>query len=295
MTDSPTLIPYYEPLLKCIGDYYDTQKTAAHDTIDSYSFAYKILRTEAIIAEFEQVMKQFAQHLYDYDFQTGFRYDEFNRIIESLLYLRPKLKEMIEEAKKLEPYPNRFRSKRAIQICNNLVLKIKENLGLNEIENATALVEANTQTLISIRKQIDKEEREELKRILVSLKKRQPDMWRDVAEKFEARITTLLKSDKKNISSDIEILKKEITSASENKKADVLKMLNEYPWLQKKRYADDHTKWVSELHLTFSEYQKLIEEKRQDRKIYISEIIFVSIVGSGIIILTTIGAFVSLL
>ncbi|MBR3697993.1 MAG: hypothetical protein IKM85_00565 [Bacteroidales bacterium] len=295
MTELTTLIPFYESLLKSVGNYYDKQKAAANDTIESYSFAHNILRTEPKVAEFKQVITEFTQHLDDYDFQNRFRYDEFNRIIESLLYLRPKLKEMSEEAKKLEPYPDRFGSKRAIKICNNLVFKIKEKLGLNEIEKATTLVETNTQALISIRQQIDMEEREELKRILASVKNRQPDMWRDVAEKFEARITALLESDKKCISSDIEILKKEIENSSDNKKADVLKMLKEYPWLQKERYASDHTGWVSGRYLTFSEYQALFEEKRDDRKKHIIKIVFISIVGGGILILCTIGTIVGLL
>lgn len=278
MTDCPTSIPLYETLLRSIGDYYDAQEATVNQTVELNSFANKILHEESVIAEFEQVTKQFAQHLDNYDFQTGFRYDEFDRIIESLLNLQPKMKEMGEEAKKLEPYPDRCGSRKAIATCNNLVLKIKENLGLDEIDKATALVEANTKKLISIRQQIDQEEHKELKKILSALKNRNPDMWRDVAEDLEERVTAFMKSGKKCISSEIECFKKEIEKESENKKRDVQIMLNKYPWLQKKRFAGYHSSLITERHLTFSEYLDSIQKTSKERKTAICMGVFIIVI-----------------
>lgn len=260
MPNSSEIMTEYELLMESICAINDIQQTNNSDTADMVSFGNDIMEAEALMSEFQQAIPQVAIRLDNYDFNDGFRFDVFYQIIESLQNLLLKLEVMDKEAKELQTYPNRRDSRKVVEACHDLIVRVKAKTNLDEIEKVTELVEANTQKMISLRQQIDEDEREELTRILTSLNQGDPIMWDDVAEKYKKKITKLLKGGVRSNSFDLESFKKEVENDIENRKNDIQKTLKKYPWLQKKRHKGFHDSLTTR-HLAFWQYQDYVEEK----------------------------------
>lgn len=285
MPDCPDIVSSYESLMESIDTFRDVQELNVNDTVALASFADAIINSEALMIEFEQAIPQFAISLDNYDFLSGFRFEVFDQIIESLRVLLTKLEIMEEEVKKLAACPDRRGSKKTVETCNKLIAHVKEKVGLDEVEKVTAWAETNTQKLISIRQQIDKDEREELTGILTSLSEGNPMMWDDVADKYKKRIEKLLKGDLRSMSFDLELFKKEIENEKDNRRNDIQNIQNKYPWLQRKRHKDFHASLIAR-HLTFGQYREAIAEKAEKR-VWI-------ILGMCVWIFVLLGVFVSI-
>ena len=133
MPDCPDIVSSYESLMESIDTFRDVQELNVNDTVALASFADAIINSEALMIEFEQAIPQFALCLDDYDFQSGFRFEVFDQIIESLRVLLTKLKIMEEEVKKLAAGPDRRGSKKTVETCNKLIAHVKEKVDLDEI------------------------------------------------------------------------------------------------------------------------------------------------------------------
>ena len=285
MSDCPDIESSYESLMESIDTFRDVQELNVIDTVALASFADAIINSETILIEFKQAIPQFAIRLDNYDFLSGFRFEVFDQIIESLRVLLNKLEIMEEEVKKLAACPDRRGSKKTVESCNKLIAHVKEKVSLDEVEKVTTWAETNTQKLILIRQQIDKDEREELIGIITSLSEGNPMMWDDVAEKYKKRIEKLLKGDLRGMSFDLELFKKEIENEKDNRKNDIQEMIKKHPWLQRKRHKDFHANLIAR-HLTFSQYREAIAEKAEKR-VWI-------ILGMCVWIFVLLGVFVSI-
>lgn len=260
MPNSSEIITEYELLMGSICAINDIQQTNNRDTTNMVSFGNDIMEAVALLSEFQLAIPQIVTRLDNYDFNDGFQFGVFYRIIESLQNLLFKLDEMDKEAKELQTYPNLRDSRKVVEDSNDLIVRVKEKTNLDEIEKVTELVEANTKKMISLCQQIDEDEREELRRIHTLLNEGDPYMWDDVAEKYKKRIEKLLKGDLRSMAFDLELFKKEIENEKDNRENDIQKMLKKYPWLQKKRHKGFHDSLTAR-HMVFWQYQDYIDER----------------------------------
>lgn len=260
MPNSSEIITEYELLMESICAINDIQQTNNSDTAKMVSVGNDIMEAVALLSEFQQAIPQIVTRLDNYDFNDGFQFGVFYRIIESLQSLLFKLDEMDKEAKELQTYPNLRDSRKVVEDSNDLIVRVKEKTNLDEIEKVTEIVEANTKKMISLCQQIDEDERKELRRILTLLNEGEPYMWDDVAEKYKKRIIDLLNGDLRSMAFDLELFNKEIENEKDNRENDIQKTLKKHPWLQKKRHKDFHDSLTAR-HMVFWQYQDYIDER----------------------------------
>lgn len=141
----------YDTLLKSIGAITQVAESIHKDRDIMKGFAGFLTQNEAEISKFGKVTEEVCEYLAKYDFSKNYRFGAMQTKLEALHPLRLKLMKMGEEAKKLSVYPDRYDSKRAIEICRGLAVTGMEKMSLAEIGKLENLVENNTQKLIDIR------------------------------------------------------------------------------------------------------------------------------------------------
>lgn len=155
MTDRAASPFSYETLIGFIVDMDNAQKAIVKDKNALGLFVDYMVKGEDEISRFVNVKTQVESYLDNYDFRKGFQFGGMNDKVDLLLSLRSKLAIMSDEAKKLAAHPDRYGSRKAIDTCRDFTLTCKNKLGLDETKKALALVDANTQKLIEIRKQFE--------------------------------------------------------------------------------------------------------------------------------------------
>lgn len=140
----------YDILLNSIDQLKSIDKSIVSDKAALTSFITFLFQNEAEIDRFEAASNEVCIDLEKYDFSAGFNFGRIQHKIESLHPLRLKLVKMGEEAKKLSVFPDRYNSKKAIEICKNLVVACSKNMTFGEIGKLTTLVETNTQKLVDL-------------------------------------------------------------------------------------------------------------------------------------------------
>lgn len=141
----------YDTLLKSIGAINQVAESIHKDRDTMTGFTGYLTQNEAEISKFGKVTEEVCGYLDKYDFSKSYRFDAMQTKLDALHPLRLKLKKMGEEAKKLSVYPDRYDSKRAIEICRGLAVTGMERMSLAETGKLENLVETNTQKLIDIR------------------------------------------------------------------------------------------------------------------------------------------------
>ena len=140
----------YDILLNSINQLKSIDKSIVSDKAALTSFITFLSQNEAEIDRFEAASDEVCIDLEKYDFSAGFNFGRIQHKIETLHPLRLKLVKMGEEAKKLSTFPDRYNSKKAIEICKNLVVACSKNMTFGEIGKLTTLVETNTQKLVDL-------------------------------------------------------------------------------------------------------------------------------------------------
>lgn len=141
----------YNTLLKSIGAITQVAESIHKDRDAMTGFAGYLTQNQAEISKFGKVTEEVCGYLDKFDFAKSFRFDAMQTKLGALHPLRMKLVKMGEEAKKLSVYPDRYDSKRAIEICRGLAVTGMEKMSLAEIGKLESLVENNIQKLIDIR------------------------------------------------------------------------------------------------------------------------------------------------
>lgn len=152
MPDNHSQNCIYESLIGSIGNLHIVSESIKKDKVMLSSFADYINQNEAEITKFGKALMELRDYLGKYDFSKGFQLEAMNKKLEALHPLRLKLAKMGEEAKKLAVFPDRYGSKRAIEICRNLALTCMERMSLEESGKVSELVDANTGKLLDIQK-----------------------------------------------------------------------------------------------------------------------------------------------
>lgn len=140
----------YNTLLKSIGVITQVAESILKDRDIMMGFTGYLTQNETEISKFGKVTEEVCDYLDKYDFSKSYRFDSLQTKLDALHPLRLKLMKMGEEAKKLSVYPDRYDSKRAIEICRGLAMTSMERMSLAETEKLEKLVETNTQKLIDI-------------------------------------------------------------------------------------------------------------------------------------------------
>lgn len=153
MTDNKENNDVYASVIVSIGELYSVTESIKKDKAVLTSFSDYMAQNEAEISKFESVTNEVCGFMNSYDFSKGFHLDSMLKRLQTIHPLRLKLNQMGEEAKKLITYPDRYGSKRAIEICRNLAMKCKEKLALDEIEKVSQIVDVNINKLIEILKE----------------------------------------------------------------------------------------------------------------------------------------------
>lgn len=158
----------YDTLLKAVGAMPGVAETIHKDRDAMTGFVGYLTQNEAEISKFGKATDEVCEYLNKYDFIRGYQFDAMQKKLELLHPLRLKLAKMGEEAKKLTSFPDRYDSKRAIEICRGLALTCMERMSLAEIGKVEDLVETNTKKLIDIQNlfERDKNTLEEINAVL---------------------------------------------------------------------------------------------------------------------------------
>lgn len=147
----------YDALLDAVGAMAFTMESIQKDHDVMTGFSHYLSRNESEISKFGKATEEVCNYLDHYDFARAFYFDPMQQQLEALHPLRLKLVKMGEEAKKLSAFPDRYDSKRAIEICRGLAMTCLERMTLAETKKVEALVETNTKKLIDIQNLFDKE------------------------------------------------------------------------------------------------------------------------------------------
>ena len=154
MSKGPS-VNIYEALLNSIEELAKVEDTMRNGEVALVSLSQFVSSKEPEISKFTKVLSELCRHFEDYDFQSGFQFDDISSKLLSLSNLRERLVKMGEEARTLSSYPDFYGSAKAIETCKGLVLACREKLSLNEIDSVSKVVEANIEKLSSIRKQFE--------------------------------------------------------------------------------------------------------------------------------------------
>ena len=158
MTNTSPKNNVYDSLLDSITALFHVGKSIMRDKAALSSYTDYLSRNEGEIAKFGKASEELQADLDQYDFTKGFQFSAMQSRLEKLHPLRLKLAKMVEEAKKLSVFPDRYDSKKAIEICRGLSQTCMERMCLSESEKVSELVESNTQKLIALQKLFERDQ-----------------------------------------------------------------------------------------------------------------------------------------
>lgn len=203
----------YDKLLNAIGSMPIVLTAIQQDRDTLLRFVDYMNQNAAEISKFGKATREVCDYLSKYDFTKKFRFDAMQTKLDSLHPLRLKLVKMGEEAKKLTVFPDRYDSKRAIEICRGLAATCMEKMSMDETGKVQALVETNTQKLIAIQN-LFKREKAVLSEINAAI-----DSEKAVLNKVQAYTAELKQyvSDfpHQDANDDLAVVKNRITTAKE--------------------------------------------------------------------------------
>ena len=150
MSNSSTQNNVYDSLLSSVGALSNVNVTIKSEKLVLSNFVAYLSQHKAEISKFGKATSELCDYLDGYDFSKGYQFDVMQKKLDMLYPLRQKLARMGEEAKKLSAFPDRYDSKRAIELCRGLAMTGMEKMSLSEAKRMEELVVANTQKLINI-------------------------------------------------------------------------------------------------------------------------------------------------
>ena len=150
MSDNSTQNSVYDSLLMSIGALSKVNESLKNDKLALSNFMAYLSQHKAEISKFGKASGELCDYLNGYDFSKSYQFDAMQKKLDSLYPLRQKFAQMGEEAKKLIAFPDRYNSKRAIEVCKGLAITGMEKMSLSETKKVEELVVANTQKLIQI-------------------------------------------------------------------------------------------------------------------------------------------------
>lgn len=148
----------YDKLLKSVDSLYQIEETNKTDKAKLTSFATFLNENVLEIGKFGRVSRDLEQYLDEYDFSKGFDFEIKIAELQKLHPLRLKLVCMGEAAKSLSHYPDRYGSKKAIEVCKNLTLTCLEKMKVEESEKVALLCESNTNKLFELQKLLERDD-----------------------------------------------------------------------------------------------------------------------------------------
>lgn len=148
----------YDKLLKAVAVFPSVLETISKDRDAMSQFIGYLTQNDAEISKFGNASLELYDYMAKYTFTKNYNFDTMRIKLEALHPLRLKLVKMGEEAKKLIAFPDRYNSKKAIEICRGLAMTCLERLKFDEIDKVEKLVETNTKRLIEIQKLFKRDE-----------------------------------------------------------------------------------------------------------------------------------------
>ena len=152
MHNIPVHNKLYNSLLSSIDQVEQVQHTIKKDKSLLSAYSDFLHNNEAELSKFRQITSDLQKWLDEYDFNNGFDFNAMQKKLEKIHPLRLKLVKMGEEAKNLSAYPDRYNSKKSIEICRMLTIICQERLRIEEMEKILQLVDTNTSKLIYLQK-----------------------------------------------------------------------------------------------------------------------------------------------
>lgn len=140
----------YASLIDSIGELYNVNESVKKYIVILSSFSNYLKQNEAEITKFKKATGELCNFMKNFDFSDRQKIETMHKKAEALHPLRLKLASMGEEAKKLAVFPDRYGSKKAVDVCRDLALACMERIGLDETIKVSDLVEANTAKLIEL-------------------------------------------------------------------------------------------------------------------------------------------------
>lgn len=148
----------YDELLKSINTLCHVEEANVRDKSSLSAFTSFLADNSLEIGKFGHVSDNLEKYLKGYDFSAGYDFDEERISLQKLHPLRLKLVRMGEEAKKLSLLPDRYGSRKAIDVCRKLSLTCLEKMSLEETDKVSSLCESNTKKLKELQKQLEHDE-----------------------------------------------------------------------------------------------------------------------------------------
>ena len=197
----------YDKLIESVDSLYHIEEANKTDKAKLTSFATFLNENALEIGKFGRVSKDLEQYLDEYDFSKEFDFETKIAGLQKLHPLRLKLVSMGEAAKTLSHYPDRYGSKKAIEVCKNLTLTCLEKMRLEESEKVALLCESNTNKLFELQKLLERDE-SILSQINLIIKKDAQFLSRYKA--YNAELNKYVEEFPHAEQNDLEIIKKRI-------------------------------------------------------------------------------------
>lgn len=141
-----------ESLVNSISSLYNMEMFNRRDAAALSSFTDFVCQNETEISKFGKSTGELRDFMKGFDFTKGFQFDSMRQKLETLHPLRLKLVKMGDEVKKLSVFPDRYGSKKAVEVCRGLVMTCLERMKLDEVSKVSDLVDANTGKLLELQK-----------------------------------------------------------------------------------------------------------------------------------------------
>lgn len=170
----------YDELLHSIDTLCHIEDANVRDKSSLSSFTSFLAENSLEIGKFGHVSDELVKYLKGYDFSSGFDFDDSKYKLQKLHPLRLKLVSMGEAAKKLSHFPDRYGSRKAIDVCRELSLTCLEKMSLNETDKVSAICESNTKKIADLQERLEHDE-DILNKIKAAIKQDE-----NVLKKFKA-------------------------------------------------------------------------------------------------------------
>lgn len=157
MSEISSQIDLYDALLKSIDTIIPVRESIEKERALLLNWKDYLHQNEPEITKFGKSTIELQTWLDLYDFAKGYNFRVMQKKLEELHPLRLRLVKMGEEAKKLSVFPDRYNSKKSIEVCRKLAVVCMERMSLEETAKLSNLVEANTRKLIEIQKLFERD------------------------------------------------------------------------------------------------------------------------------------------
>ena len=231
-----------------------------HNTVVNKFSAYK--------AELQQFISSFPNNR-DSDLKTV----ENHLIV--LSGICDKTKDINRTLTQIKNYADRHNKNAVAQQTENLLSSAYSQMKFSDTSRIDAELKKATANLKSVINSFGKENKDTTA-LCDSLKKHAYNIWKEDSNQLAFELDNVIKQDTRKTDFVLQSFHNKIQTAEGKKVQDIENIKRQYKWLQRKRYADDLSKLITNKYITFLNFKSQIENIRKGRGLFtkLIELIF---------------------